>query len=173
MLRNGAQFSGASSLYQLSSSKERSEPMAQRLQQATQLQSQKKESAHFIPLCIGEINFIWHGGEGHCVLKWGITRTFTGSQKECSEPMAQRLLLNFRVRRKKARTLSPCAQVRLGVKYFLLLCISHGKYLGWNGITVEISYWADLAQLWAGKKNSLKHLCSHCCLQILIRNCWW
>ena len=28
MLRNGAQFSGASSLYQLSSSKERSEPMA-------------------------------------------------------------------------------------------------------------------------------------------------
>ena len=38
---------------------------------------------------------------------------------------------------------------------------SHGKYRGWNGSTVEISSWADLARPSAGIKNSPKNLCSH------------
>ena len=37
----------------------------------------------------------------------------------------------------------------------------HGKYRGWNGSTVEISFWADLDRQSAGIKNSPKNLCSH------------
>jgi hypothetical protein len=39
--------------------------------------------------------------------------------------------------------------------------IMHEKYRGWNGSTVEISCWADLARPLAGIKNSPKNLCSH------------
>ena len=35
----------------------------------------------------------------------------------------------------------------------------HGKYRGWNGSTIKISYWADLARPTAGIKNSPKNLC--------------
>ena len=38
---------------------------------------------------------------------------------------------------------------------------AHGKYRGWNGSTVEISCWAELARSSAGIKNRPKNLCSH------------
>ena len=45
--------------------------------------------------------------------------------------------------------------------YLGMYDVFHGKYRGWNGSTVEISCWADLARPSAGIKNSLKNLCSH------------
>ena len=44
---------------------------------------------------------------------------------------------------------------------FCIIQLNHGKYRVWNGSTVEISCWADLARLSAGIKNSLKKLYSH------------
>ena len=38
---------------------------------------------------------------------------------------------------------------------------AHGKYRGWNGSTVEISCWADLARQSAGIKTAQKNLCSY------------
>jgi hypothetical protein len=38
----------------------------------------------------------------------------------------------------------------------------HGKYRRWNGSTVEISCWADLARPLAGIKNSPKKLLLPC-----------
>ena len=54
---------------------------------------------------------------------------------------------------------------------------SHRKYSGWNGSTIKISCWADLAWPSAGIKKQTKKLVQpyhlHCFLQILNRNCWW
>ena len=47
------------------------------------------------------------------------------------------------------------------IPVFEFLALIHGKYRRWNGSTVEISCWADLAQPSAGIKNSPKNLCSH------------
>ena len=44
-----------------------------------------------------------------------------------------------------------------------------GKYRGWNGSTVEISCWADLARLSAGIKNNPKNFCSHVIFIVLFK----
>ena len=46
-------------------------------------------------------------------------------------------------------------------KVYIFQSMKHGKYRGWNGSTVEISCWANLARPLAGMKSSPKNLCSH------------
>ena len=49
----------------------------------------------------------------------------------------------------------------IGILDLLRVGQHRGKYRGWNGSTVEISCWANLARPSAGIKNSPNNLCSH------------